>query len=168
MNTIEQRPATTGSLAQRILAEQVRLLYAQAPLDTIASLLIAPMLVFVYWGVVPHTILLGWLALLETTILIRMALIAAFRRDPNSDADAARWARRYTWACTVSGACWGGCLILLVLFPSLVYQSLTALVLGGVLMGSAPTMASVLITYVAYVLPLILPSMLWLLLQDDP
>ena len=167
MNTVEQRPAT-GSLAQRILAEQVRLLYAQAPLDTTASFLIAPMLVLIYWDVVPHAILLIWLALLETTILIRMVLIAAFRRASNLDADASHWARRYTWACAISGTCWGGCLILLILFPSLVYQSLTALVLGGVLMGSAPTMASVLITYVAYVLPLILPSVLWLLLQDDP
>ena len=167
MNTVEQRPAA-GSLAQRILAEQVRLLYAQAPLDTTASFLIAPMLVLIYWDVVPHAILLIWLALLETTILIRMVLIAAFRRASNLDADASHWARRYTWACAISGTCWGGCLILLILFPSLVYQSLTALVLGGVLMGSAPTMASVLITYVAYVLPLILPSVLWLLLQDDP
>lgn len=160
---------TAKPLARRIFAEQVRLLYVQAPLGTIASLLIAPLLALVHWDIVPHAILLGWLGLLEATVLARLALIAAFRRrDADTDVDTERWARRYTWACAASGACWGGCIVLLILTPSLVYQSFTALVLGGVLMGGVLTMTPVLVTYVAYALPLSLPPVLWLLLQDNP
>ena len=62
----------------------------------------------------------------------------------------------------------GGCIVLLILTPSLVYQSFTALVLGGVLMGGVLTMTPVLVTYVAYAPPLSLPPVLWLLLQDNP
>ncbi len=168
MNTAAPPVATAELLARRIFAEQVRLLYAQAPLGTVASLLIAPMLALIHWDIVPHAVLLGWLALLETTLLVRLALIAAFRRRREPDVDADRWARRYTWACAASGVCWGGCVVLLILAPSLAYQSFTALVLGGVLMGGVLTMTPVLVTYVAYALPLILPPVLWLLLRDDP
>ena len=38
----------------------------------------------------------------------------------------------------------------------------------GVLMGGMLTMIPIFSTYVAYVLPLALPPVLWLLLQDHP
>ena len=164
--TVPLDPAT-DPIARLIHAEQVRLLYAQALLGTLASLLIAPILALVLWEVIPRVILLSWLALLETTVLVRLALVIAFQRQPDVDSTTHRWATRYTWACAASGACWGSCVFLLALSPSLVYQTFITLVLGGVLMGGVLTMTPVLITCVAYALPLALPPVLWLLLQDD-
>ncbi|MDG4549550.1 MAG: ATP-binding protein [Candidatus Contendobacter sp.] len=148
--------------------EQVELLYAQAPLGVVASLLIAPLLVLTLWNALPRTILIGWLLALEATVLIRLALIAAFRRRAVPDTAAGRWITRYTWACAASGVCWGGCVVLLAFSPSLVHDAFIALILGGVLMGGVFTMSSVLRAYVAYALPLGLPPVLWLLLRDDP
>lgn len=157
----------TDPIAWRIRAEQVRLLYSQAPLGATASLFVAPLVVLVHWQVVPHPVLLAWLVLLEASILIRLALTAAFRRDPDSESDAEIWASRYTWACAASGICWGGCIFLLALSPSPVYQSFVALVLGGILIDGVLTMTPVLLACVVYALPLALPPALWLLLQDD-
>jgi len=157
----------TDPLTRRIHAQQVRLLYDQAPLGSIASLLIAPMLTLILWDVIPHPVLLIWLALLETTLLIRLGVTRAFRRCSNADDNPVRWATRYISACAASGVCWGATVILLTFSPSLVYDSLIALVLGGVLMGGVLTMTPVLNAYLAYALPLILPPVLWLLLQDD-
>jgi signal transduction histidine kinase len=154
-------------LARRIYAQQVRLLYEQAPFGSIASLLIAPTLTLILWNVMSHTVLLLWLALLETTLLIRLGVAIAFQRCSHVDDDPARWAIRYISACAASGICWGAAVILLTLSPSLVYDSFIALVLGGVLMGGVLTMTPVLNAYLAYALPLILPTVLWLLLQDD-
>lgn len=151
-----------------IRGEQVKLLYAQALLGAMTSLLIAPLLVLTMWSVLPRTVLVAWLLALEATVLIRLALTVAFQRRPDPGAEAGRWAARYTWACAASGVCWGGCIILLALSPSLVYDAFIALILGGVLMGGVFTMSSVLRAYVAYALPLGLPPVLWLLLRDDP
>ena len=148
--------------------EQVRLLYAQAPLGTAASLLIALMLALVLWDTLPRAVLAIWLLTLAIPILIRLALTAAFQRCPDPDAAAERWAARYTWACAASGVCWGGCVVLLILSPSLVYDAFIALMLGGVLMGGVFTLSPVLRAYIAYALPLGLPPVLWLLLRDDP
>jgi signal transduction histidine kinase len=168
------RPDPTADRRTRsIYGEQVRLLYAQALLGSVASLLIAPMLVLVVWDALPRAVLVIWLLALETTVLVRLALTVAYQRRPHpdadaDDADAERWAARYTWACAASGVCWGGCVVLLVLSPSLVYDAFIALMLGGVLMGGVFTMSPVLSAYVAYALPLGLPPVLWLLLRDDP
>ncbi|MBK8750638.1 MAG: GAF domain-containing protein [Candidatus Competibacteraceae bacterium] len=168
MNPVGRPSPTADPATQRIHREQVRLLYAQAPLGAVASLIVAPLLALVAWEVLPHPVLVTWLALLETTILIRLALTFAFQRRSQPDADMERWAARYTWACTASGICWGGCALLLVLSPSLVYDTFIALILGGVMMGGVFTLAPVLMTYVAYALPLALPPLLWLLLHGDP
>ena len=156
-------------LDRRIRAEQIRLLYAQAPLGAVASLLIAPLLALVLWDAVPSRVLLIWLALLETAVLLRLALALAFQRrtrDAAGSLDA--WAVRYAWACAASGVGWGGCVVLLALAPSLVYETFIALILGGVLMSGVLTMTPVLSVYLAYALPLALPPLLWLLLQGDP
>ena len=168
MNAIAIPNPTTDATARQIRAEQVRLLYEQAPLGAAASLLIAPLLALVLWGILPRAVLAIWFLALAATILVRLALTAAFQRRPDPDADPERWAARYTWACAASGACWGGCVILLVLSPSLVYDAFISLMLGGVLMGGVFTMSPILRAYVAYALPLSLPPMLWLLLRDDP
>lgn len=164
------RPAPIADpLDQRIRAEQIRLLYAQAPLGAVASLLIAPMLALALWEVAPRAVLLTWLALLEAAILLRLLLALAFqRRARNATGPLDAWAARYAWACAASGIGWGGCVVLLALAPSLAYETFIALILGGVLMGGVLTMTPVLSAYVAYALPLALPPVLWLLLQDDP
>lgn len=168
MSTVGRPDPVIDPGAQRILSEQVQLLYAQAPLSAVASLIIAPLLALVAWDVLPRPVLIIWLALLETSILVRLALTFAFQRRSPPDADMERWVARYTWACTASGVCWGGCALLLALSPSLVYDTFIALILGGVMMGGVFTLAPVLTTYVAYALPLALPPVLWLLLHGDP
>jgi C4-dicarboxylate-specific signal transduction histidine kinase len=153
--------------ARPIYTEQVRLLYVQAPLSALASFLISPLLAFVLWPALSHHAVVAWLIALEVTVIIRLGLIVAFQRDPHPDQTAVQWAERYIWACAASGICWGSCIFLLALSPSLVYQVLIALFLGGMLMEGALTMTPVLTAYIFYALPLALPTLLWLLLQAD-
>lgn len=167
MNAAALVDPTNELIKRRIFAEQVRLLYAQAPLSTLANALIAPLLVLILWPVIAHSVLSAWLLILETTLAIRAFVTLAFRRDAHRHEASERWADRYTWACAASGICWGGCLFLLALSPSLVYQSFIALFLGGMLMGGVLTMTPLLTTCAFYSLPLVLPPTLWLLLQDD-
>lgn len=155
-------------MAGQIRIRQVQLLYEQAPLDIIANLLVAPLMVAATWNALPHTALLIWLALLETTVIARLGLAIAFRSWLNPVFAIEHWANVYVATCVASGICWGGSIVLLNLSPSLIYDTLIALVLGGMLMGGVLTMSSELVAYVAYALPLALPPVSWLLAQDDP
>ena len=155
-------------MAGQIRIQQVQLLYEQAPLDIIANLLVAPLLVVATWNALPQTALLIWLALLETTVMARLGLTIAFRRCSDATCAIECWSIAYIVTCAASGICWGGSIVLLNLSPALVYDTLIALVLGGMLMGGVLTMSSELVAYVAYALPLALPPVTWLLVQDDP
>jgi signal transduction histidine kinase len=167
MNARIRLDPPADALDRGVRTEQVQLLYAQAPMGAAASLLAAPLLALVVWDSFPHPVLAGWLVLLAITVLVRLALTVAFRRCPDPGATAERWIRRYAWACAASGLCWGGCVILLALSSSPIYDAFIALMLGGVLMGGVFTLSPLFSVYLAYALPLGLPPVLWLLLQDD-
>lgn len=156
-----------AALPAAVYLQQVRLLYAQAPLGILASALIAPLLTIILWEVIPHFWLGVWLVLLESVMLLRLALVIALRRTAATKLQAAPWAWRYGVASALSGLLWGSVVLFLSLSPSLVYDAFIALVLGGVLMGGVFTMTPVFNVYLVYALPLILPSALWFLAQDD-
>jgi len=168
VNAVAMPSPVSDVAARQIRAQQVRQLYEQAPLGVAANLFVAPILVLVLWDTLPRTVLAVWVLLLAAATLIRLALTAAFQRHADPDADIEGWVSRYTWAGATNGACWGGCVVLLALSPSPVYDAFIALILGGVLMGSALTLSPVLTACVAYALPVGLPPVLWLLLRDDP
>ncbi|HRY16211.1 MAG TPA: hypothetical protein P5330_10120, partial [Candidatus Competibacteraceae bacterium] len=151
------------------MTRQARLLYTQFPLDAVASLLIAPALALLIWDEVPRLALLVWLALLETTVAMRLALILAFRRcvHPNGE-DAGRWIDRYAWVCLASGLGWGGSVALLSYPMALIHDVLIILALGGILISGLLALTAVLKVYLAQSLPLSLPPILWLLWQSDP
>lgn len=94
MNAAILVDSTNELSTRRIFAEQVRLLYAQAPLSALANALIAPLLVLVLWPVIAHSVLWAWLLTLEATLVICALLILAFRRDPHRHETPERWADR--------------------------------------------------------------------------
>ncbi|MCP5159372.1 MAG: GAF domain-containing protein [Gammaproteobacteria bacterium] len=158
----------TDSYTQYIRAWQVRMLPAQFPLDAVASLFSAPTLVLLVWNVIPHPVLLTWLALLETTVIIRLMIALAFRyRAGVVDDPLTVWAACYTWVSIATAVCWGGTVVLLAHLPLPAYDALIALILAGFLIGGMLSLTPALSAYLAYALPLSLPPIFWWLLQDD-
>jgi len=166
--TVPPNP-TTDPDAQCVRAQQARLLYARVPLDAVASLMIASTLTLIVWNAIPLPVLLIWLALLGTTMILRLALAFAFQRHPPpDDEDATRWIVRYAWACLANGLGWGGAVLLLVYSPALAYDALIILALGGVLLSGVLALIPTPQAFLAYALPLSLPPSLWLLWQNNP
>ena len=60
-NTMDSRFQQSNHTAE-LLAEQIKLLYQQAPKALIVSLIIAAALTFVFWNLVAKIWLVGWLA----------------------------------------------------------------------------------------------------------
>ena len=78
MNAVATPNPVSDVAARQIRAQQVRLLYEQAPLGAAASLLIAPLLALVLWDTLPRAVLAIWFLALVATILVRLALTVAF------------------------------------------------------------------------------------------
>src|SRR5437773_9819878 len=103
-----ESPPGLRERARQIEAEQVRLLYTQAPAGCVATVLNAGVVTFVLRKVVAHPLLIAWLALLVGIILSLFVLLWVYQRATST-------AGRFGWletvivlgggsGCTVGGA----------------------------------------------------------------
>lgn len=149
-----------------ILKEQVKQLYALAPIGVMATLLNAVIVFFVMDEVVPFGTLVLWLGGILAVTALRAAHFASFRRVDLDLADAGIWARRFTVGLFLIGAAWGSAGFLSFSFP-LAYQVFLGFVLGGMAAGASSTFSKVRWGYLAFSIPALVPLALHFFLFFD-
>lgn len=121
-----------------------------------------------HWGRVPPRFLLAWVTLHAVVMLGRFFLLLAFRRHDKSvsGGDSLRiWGYWFTAGALQGGAVWGWASYHLMTVGSLDTRVLLMFALGGALVGASQSLASWLRSYFAFCIPLLMPAMLWLLMQ---
>mgnify|MGYP002621572754 FL=1 len=128
-------------LAQRIRAEQVRLVYLHSPTSTGASLVAAFCLVWIVHDEVPVPLWAGWLGAMLVHQLIRVLhyrlYLAAKPRYDETDI----WARRYLGAIVVAGLLWGGAGVLFYVPDMPAVQTYVAMLLFCIVAVSTGSLA---------------------------
>jgi signal transduction histidine kinase/CheY-like chemotaxis protein len=153
--------------AQQIEAEQVRLVYTQAPVGCAATVLNAGIVTVVLWKVVAHPLLLAWLALLIALILSLFALLRLYQRLTPT-ADRLRfWRTLFTIGVGSGGTVGGAAGILLFPHESLIHQVFLVFVLGGMAAGAVAVLSPVMTAFLAVFIPTLLPVTVQLFLQGD-
>lgn len=135
--------------AQRILAEQIRILFSRAQVVYLVNILVSVATVFVLWDVVPILKLLFWCSLVLGFTLIRFHYLRRYWRDPGN----LEYWRRFSIASSAfSGFLWGG---LAVLFPEDMpeYQAYLLLVVSGMLAGAVSSWSVYMPAFRAFFLP---------------
>ena len=100
------RAPAPGEHAQRELEVRVQALFQQGWIAVAGLPLVILCLVAALWQFAPAADLLNWMAVTLASVALRVPVLRAYRRDPARDANAARWAARYTWAVIAQGLCW--------------------------------------------------------------
>ncbi|MDT8450605.1 MAG: EAL domain-containing protein [Wenzhouxiangellaceae bacterium] len=90
-----------------ILAEQTRRLFASLPVALASTVVLAAVLVAVFWPVRSHEVLLGWLAALALVGFSRFGLWLAYRKTSPPAAFARRWNFRFVLLTALAGLVWG-------------------------------------------------------------
>lgn len=154
-----------ASRDQRVLAEQVRLLYSQASHGFVVTLVIATLLVIGLWKVVDHVWLLVWFGLIGLITLGRYVLVRAYQRASQPNADNKHWLLPFTIGAGFAGFAWG--LGGAALFPDghVLHQSFLLLLIGGIAAGAAPYLSAVLTVYACFLLLILVPVATLLFLQ---
>jgi len=98
----------------KVIAEQCALLHAAAPLPIAASFANALILVAVQWQVIPHTILLSWLAVIALITAMRGTMYLAFRRGDPQTANHTLWLQAFVLLVTLSSLAWGSTAIFML------------------------------------------------------
>ncbi len=138
--------------AQRIVAEQIRILFSRATIVYLVNILVAAVTLAVLWDVVPNGQLVFWCAAILIFTLVRFYYLHRYSRDPSWKG--LEFWRRFSIATSAfSGFLWGG--LAVVLFPenSPIYQVYLLLVVSGMLAGAVSSWSAYLPAFKAFFLP---------------
>jgi hypothetical protein len=115
---------------QQIEAEQTRLLYAQAPIAFVVSVLNATLLAFFLRRDVHVPTLMAWWVVLISVYLARLALVWRYRQATLRGTLARQWRTWFLIGTVSAGCAWGASGILLFPAHSLPHQLLLAFIIG--------------------------------------
>ncbi|MCW5760489.1 MAG: hypothetical protein KIS90_12045, partial [Phenylobacterium sp.] len=124
--------------AHEVRAEAIRTLYVQIGNAFAAAMVVTIYMVVTAWLYNPPAVVLGWAAVQTSTQLLRLVLVAAYRRRPRADAELPRWANLVTAYMALAGAVWGSTAFLFIHLDEPITLALTLCGLYGISGGSVP------------------------------
>ncbi|CAM9391278.1 unnamed protein product [Phaeothamnion confervicola] len=142
----------------RVLADQVEILYRQAPLGIGVTLIIGTVLAFeLYSSAKIGELVVFWAILMVFVCLARYGLVLAYKHAQNRDTAPDVWLRRFAIGALGSGVTWG--FAGAVFFPGHTdeQQVFLAFVLAGMSAGGLPLFAAVWWVYALYAAGVMFP-----------
>lgn len=152
---------------EKLYAEQVKLLYAQAPLSMIATAANSVILAVILWNVVSHKALIIWLALSLLLVLFRYQPVRAYQRMHPQSVRTELWAVLFLLGLAASGIVMGS--VGIFLFPSdhFPHQVFLVFLLGGTVAGATGAYSMRMEAFWVYSLPTVTPTIVNLLSRES-
>ncbi|MFZ2198123.1 MAG: ATP-binding protein [Thermodesulfovibrionales bacterium] len=151
----------------QLYAEQVRLLYSNALIGLIATLINSGVLVFILRNVVPHRVMITWLVCILLVSIARFVQFRMFLRVSPDSSDIGRWGKWFIAGLALSGILWGSAGVFLFPAESIIHQAFLAFVLGGMAIGAAGAFSVSMPAFMAYALPSLAPLIVRFLALGD-
>lgn len=152
------------SMDQRVLTEQVAVLYRYLLPVLAVNLIVGCALIYGLWGVLPHTHVTAWAAALVVLVCVRVWSWMRHRRDPAPERTR-HHALAFTIGAGLSGVLWGAAGVVFFDWQSLEYQLFIVFVLAGMGAGAVSSLTVYLPAFLAYFPISVLPNTLMLALH---
>jgi signal transduction histidine kinase len=155
-----------ADLDQKVLIEQVKTLYESTGSVLLINLVVGVSLVFAFWGLVPSTILLGWLAAIIVMLAVRAMYFYGFQKSFEPE-QVDHYRRILIYGSASAGIIWGLAGVLFYIPDQFSYQLFIIAALFGMTGGSVFSLSMYLPAFYAYVPITLLPLTGVLLMQGD-
>ncbi|MEJ2592911.1 MAG: diguanylate cyclase [Candidatus Thiodiazotropha sp.] len=126
----------------QVRADQLDMVYGNAPLSLFASLLNSAILVFLLWPALDRVTLVVWLLVTCLISLFRFYLSLRFRRIRSDVNRGVGWSRWAVGGALLAGLGWGVASYALFSADSLPHQVFLAFVVGGITAGAVTTLSA--------------------------
>ena len=146
-----------NSHSTALLAEQIKLLYQQAPKALAVTLVIAAALAFIFWNHVAGEWIIGWLAAIYLLTFTRFLLIRSYFRKNPTASESAAWGRWFFISILFSGVFWGVAGSIFFIDGSATHQLFLAYLLAGIIAGAMATLSSYRGAFLAFSIPVVIP-----------
>ena len=157
------RPPESGATSNRsaggdqrqrqVHAAETRLLYDNGSTGILATIVIASLLAYAQWGVVPRFVVSVWLIYVLLVCAARLVLVRRYRRASPDETGSGRWNRAFVVGVVLAAAGWGAAPI--VLYPTArpMNETFVVFVIGGVMLGGASQLAARPEAFFTFLLP---------------
>jgi len=150
-----------------IKAEQIRLLYANAPAGFIATVLNVVLLALIQWQVIDPPRIVAWLAAMLALTALRAVLVWRFQRCTPALPAMGRWGTFFALGTLGAGLGWGSAGVWLFPIASITHQVFLAFVLGGMIAGAVGLLSAHMRVFLSFACPAAVPIIVRLLAQGN-
>lgn len=151
----------------RIRLEQIRQLFTQSPVATVAAIIVAIVVGIALTDTIKTPVIVTWVTATVFITLIRYGLVLKFKKTGADIVSAHRWKRLFIVLLVLSGFAWGSAGIFLFPSHSIAYQTLIYFVLVAMVAGALGTFSVVISAFLAYAIPALLPIIIRSFLFGD-
>jgi diguanylate cyclase (GGDEF)-like protein len=155
-------------LAVRVRADRLHLLYQQSYPAIFISVIVALLLCQVLWEEVRHELLIGWLAAICVSGVIRYALFWLHRRRQPEGLQILDWEFSYAVSLFMTALVWGLGVLWIIRESSLLYRLLAFMFLFGMSAGAFSRYSARRYMVVGAMASVLLPTTVWFLLSGQP
>jgi signal transduction histidine kinase/AmiR/NasT family two-component response regulator len=150
----------------QVRAAETRLLYENANTGTAVTVVIALLLAYAQWNVIPHATVLAWLLYVLVIAAGRLVLARQYWRAPPSDGHG-RWNAAFVVGSAMAAAGWGAGAIVLYPAGQSMNEILVVFAVGGVMLGGASLLAARPEAFLTFLLPTGFLTALRLVIERD-
>jgi signal transduction histidine kinase/ActR/RegA family two-component response regulator len=136
-----------------VFAAETRLLYENAATGIAATLIIASLLAYAQWDVVPRSVVSAWLLYTLLVAGARFALLRRYRRASPGDGEIDWWNRAFVVGAGLAAAGWGTGAIVLYSAARPMNEVLVVFAVGGVMLGGASLLAARPEAFLTFLIP---------------
>lgn len=143
--------------SDELFAGQVKLLYNNAPLAYVSTLINGAILIYVLRTHIAKLSLVSWYGSLLLVTAIRSIVVWRYVRINPTSGEAPKWNIIYLIGAALAGSVWGSVAIVLFPIDSISHQVFIAFVLAGMAAGGISVLAPRMEVCLAFLLPQLLP-----------
>ena len=152
-----ERTQRVTPLAQRVLAEQIKIVILQSPGALAAPAAIAAVSPLVLWSKVAHGPLLVTIFLIYLTLFWGLTFYWRYKRSNPPAADAKQWANDSAVRTAAHGCCWGAYSLAIFVPDSIAYQGFAVAFMYGLTAGAVASDGSHYRNFLAFSVPALSP-----------
>lgn len=167
-NSAIEHAQSIAPLAQRVLAEQIKIIILQTPQAVAAPAALAVISALVLWNQAAQIPMLATIFLIYVTLFWWLTFYWRYKRDNPPAADVHQWADGATLRTAALGCCWGAYSLVIFVPDSIAYQSFDVAFMYGLAAGAVVADGPHYRTFVAFVVPTLLPVSLRCFFEGTP
>ncbi len=151
----------------QVRAAETRLLYENANTGTAVTVIIATVLAYAQWDVIPRAIVVAWLLFVLLVAAARWVLVRLYWRASPGDVEHGRWNSAFVIGTGLAAAGWGAGAIVLYPAGQSTNEILVVFAVGGLMLGAASLLAARPEAFLTFLLPTGLITSTRLALEGD-